>query len=183
MEKILNTYYSDNAQKLHKIVDQILQKYGGISDKDRDDFYSLANEVFTDVIRRYDQKQPFEGFLYSCLSNRIKTEITRRNRMKRSPDRLSVSMELPVDGEEEATLGDMLPGAFDLEIEIFGQEEYSEKMLLYLNKLSNTQRKILRFMAEGYTPGEIQEELQMNKKEYSDCDSAIHSYRNISVLF
>ena len=45
MDKILNTYYADNAKKLHKIVDKILLKFGGLSDQDRDDFYSLANEL------------------------------------------------------------------------------------------------------------------------------------------
>lgn len=80
---ILNTYYADNAKKLHKTVDRILCKFGGLSDKDTDDFYSLANEVFADVMKRYDYKQSFDGFLYSCLSNKIMTEITKRNREKR----------------------------------------------------------------------------------------------------
>ena len=83
MDKILFAYYSDNAKKLHKTVDKILLKFGGLSNKDMDDFYSLANEVFVDVMKRYDGSQTFEGFLYSCLSNKIKTEITKRNREKR----------------------------------------------------------------------------------------------------
>ena len=77
---ILNAYYADNARKLHRVVDKILFKFGGLSSKDTDDFYSLANEVFADVIRRYDCEQSFDGFLYSCLSNRIMSEITKRNR-------------------------------------------------------------------------------------------------------
>ncbi|MDE7062137.1 MAG: hypothetical protein K2O73_02705, partial [Lachnospiraceae bacterium] len=89
MEAVLTTYYADNARKLHRMVDKILLKFGGLSDKDMDDFYSLANEVFVDVMRRYDHAQPFEVFLYSCLSNRIKTEMTRRHREKRMADRLS----------------------------------------------------------------------------------------------
>ena len=50
-ESILEDYYSDNARKLHKVVDKILVKFGGLSDKDKDDFYSLANEVFVDVMK------------------------------------------------------------------------------------------------------------------------------------
>ena len=75
MEQILNAYYVDNAKKLHKIVDEILSKFGGLSGKDMDDFYSLANEVFVDVMKRYDPSQSFDNFLYSCLLNRIKTEM------------------------------------------------------------------------------------------------------------
>ena len=78
MEDILNKYYAHNAYRLRKLVKDILSdiKVTGLSDKDMDDFYSLANEVFADVIRKYDVLQSFEGYLYSCLSNRIKTEIT-----------------------------------------------------------------------------------------------------------
>jgi len=76
MDQILMTYYSNNAKKLHNTVDKILLKFGGLSNKDLDDFYSLANEVFVDVLSRYDGSQPFDGFLYFCLSNKIKTEIS-----------------------------------------------------------------------------------------------------------
>lgn len=62
MEQILNIYYENNARKLHEMVKQILFKFGGLSDKDMDDFYSLANEVFVDAMRRYDGKQSFDVF-------------------------------------------------------------------------------------------------------------------------
>lgn len=80
MGRVLEGYYADNARKLRRVVDRILLKFGGLSNKDMDDFYSLANEVFVDAMGRYDGAQSFDGFLYSCLSNKIKSEITRRNR-------------------------------------------------------------------------------------------------------
>ena len=70
-----------------------------------DDFYSLANEVFVDVMRRYDGAQSFDGFLYSCLLNKIKTEITRRNREKRKADRMSISIDTPIGVDEISTVG------------------------------------------------------------------------------
>ena len=90
--QILDTYYTDNARKLHRGVDRILSKFGGLTYKDTGDFYSLANEVFVDAIKRYDGEQSFDGFLYSCLSNKIMSEITKRNREKRKADRLSISV-------------------------------------------------------------------------------------------
>ena len=95
-DQILNSYYADNARKLHRTVDRILAKFGGLSYKDKDDFYSLANEVFVDAMGRYDGTQPFDGFLYVCLSNRIKSEMTRRNREKRKADRLAISLDAPI---------------------------------------------------------------------------------------
>ena len=37
-EKLLQSYYADNAKKLHKLVDGILKRFGGIYQKDCDDF-------------------------------------------------------------------------------------------------------------------------------------------------
>lgn len=185
MEQILITYYADNARKLHNVVDKILLKFGGLSDKDMDDFYSLANEVFVDVMKRYDDSQSFEGFLYSCLSNKIKTEITKRNREKRKADRMSISIDTPIGDDENSTIGDLIADVFTIEKELFEKKEdgYSKKMLMYLDKLSKSQKEVLRLIVAGYLPGEIREELHMSEKEYADCYAAIHSYRNVSVLF
>ncbi len=185
MERILITYYANNARKLHKVVDKILLKFGGLSDKDLDDFYSLANEVFTDVMRRYDDSQSFDAFLYSCLLNKIKTEMTRRNREKRKADRMSISIDTPVGDDENSTIGDMICDDFSIEKEIFekNDEGYSRKMLLYLSRLSNLQKEVLRLNIAGYLPNEIREELHITDKQYNDCQAAIHSYRNVSVLF
>lgn len=183
--KILLTYYANNAKKLHKMVDKILLKFGGLSDKDLDDFYSLANEVFVDVMRRYDSSQSFDGFLYSCLVNKIKTEMTRRNREKRKADRMSVSIDTPIGDDEGSTIGDMLADSSTIEKELFEENEegYSQKMLLYLSRLSNLQKEILKLNIAGYLPNEIREELHISEKEYTDCYATIHSYRNVSVLF
>ena len=185
MEQILNTYYANNAKKLHNTVDKILLKFGGLSDKDLDDFYSLANEVFVDVIRRYDKSQSFESFLYSCLSNKIKTEITRRNREKRKADRMAISIDTPISNDENFTIGDMIADDLTVEKEIFEKDEegYSKRMLLYLNRLSSRQKEILKLNIAGYLPNEIREKLHISEKEYADCYSAIHSYKNVSILF
>ena len=150
-----------------------------------DDFYSLANLVFLDVMRRYDDSQSFDAFLYSCLLNKIKTEMTRRNREKRTADRMSISIDTPVGDDENSTIGDMIAGDFSIEKEIFEKDEegYSKRMLLYLSRLSNLQKEVLRLNIAGYLPGEIREELHISEKQYADCYAAIHSYRNVSVLF
>lgn len=185
MEEILNVYYAGNAKKLHGIVDRILLRFGGISDKDRDDFYSLANEVFVDVIMRYDSSQPFDGFLYVCLLNKIKTEITKRNREKRKVDRVSLSLDMPSEEDEDLTLADMVADCFDLEIMVLERqgECYSKKVLQYLNRLSKLQKDVLKLIVAGYCSGEIKKKLHIDEGQYADCHAAIHSYRNISVLF
>ena len=185
MEQILNEYYKDNAKKLRGKVDKILKTFGGLSDKDYDDFYSLANAVFVDIMGRYDGVQEFDGLLYTSLNNKIMTEITRRNRQKRQADRNSISIDTPIGEDEESTIGNMIASKHTVEEELFEENEeiYSNKMQNYLNRLSTLQQEVLRLISIGFSPCEIIEELHINKKMYNDCYNAIHSYRNISVLF
>ena len=51
---ILSFYYNDNAAKLHNLCDKILKKFGWLDQKDVDDFYSIANDTFIDVLCRWD---------------------------------------------------------------------------------------------------------------------------------
>ncbi len=184
--EILNTYYVDNARKLHKTVDRILCKFGGLSGKDTDDFYSLANEVFADVIKRYDYKQSFDGFLYSCLSNKIMTEITKRNREKRKADRMAVSLDAVNGEDEELSLLDFLPSDFDTFEEVAKRQEsgkYQDKMERYISKLSNRQVNILNLLIDGYKPSEIRQILGIPPKEYEDNLYTMRSYENVKFLF
>ena len=183
---ILDTYYSGNAKKLRKVVDRIISKFGGWSDKDRDDFYSLANEVFVDVIKRYDPGQPFDGFMYSCLSNKIMSEVTKRNREKRKADRMCVSMDAPVGDDDGLTIGNMIADGFDTFEEANksqGNGQYQDKVSRYIARLSNCQVNILNLLIDGFRPGEIQRILEISPKEYSDNLQVMRCYENIRILF
>lgn len=184
MKQILNSYYENNARKLHSMVDRILSKFGGLSGKDIDDFYSLANEVFVDVLRRYDKEYSFDAFLYSCLSNKIKTEMTRRNRKKRIADRMSVSLDTPIGEEESITIGDKMADSFDLERAVLGEESIdSPKIERYLCRLSKRQRKIVSMLVASYQAFEIQELLHITQKEYADAIFGIRAYEKVKILF
>lgn len=184
---ILDTYYADNAKKLHRTVDKILCGFGGLSDKDLDDFYSLANVVFVDVMKRYDESQPFDGFLYSCLTNKIKTEITRRNREKRKADRMCISLDAINGDDEECSLLDLIPSDFDTFEEVVKGQEYGryqdDKVQMYISKLSNRQVNILNLLVDGYQPNEIREILEISAREYADDLSIMRSYELVKILF
>lgn len=183
---ILAAYYADNAKKLRKMVDSILCRFGGLSSKDRDDFYSLANEVFADVLKRYDHKQSFDGFLYSCLLNKIKTEMTRRNREKRKADRMCVSIDAVNNDDEKRSLLDYIASDFDTFEEAIKREgsgQYQDKVQHYISRLSNRQINILNFLVDGYKPIEIQQIFCISSAEYSDDLKTMRSYENIKILF
>ena len=151
-----------------------------------DDFYSLANEVFVQAMRRYDHTQSFDGFLYSCLSNKIMTEITRRNREKRRADRLSISLDSVNQEEEECSLLDFIASDFDTFEEAAKTQEngqYQDKVQLYISKLSNLQVTILNLLIDGYKPNEVRGLLEISQREYADNMQTMRNYKNIKILF
>ena len=79
MEKneVIHIYCANNAQKIHKIVDKILKKFGGITVDDHEECYGIAYEVFTNLIKsdKYDPNKSFDGWFYMCVSYRIKSYI------------------------------------------------------------------------------------------------------------
>lgn len=184
--QILDTYYADNARKLHRVVDRILSKFGGLTYKDTDDFYSLANMVFADAIKKYDPEQSFDGFLYSCLSNKIMSEITKRNCEKRKADRMSISLEAVNDKGEDYSLLDCIPSDFDTFEEASKCQEngeYCNKVQQYISRLSNQQVNILNLLIDGYKPFEVRRILELSPKEYADNMQIMRCYENVKVLF
>lgn len=184
MELILNSYYKNNAEKLHKLVDDILKKLK-FYDVDKEDFYSLANEIFVDVLKRYDNEKSFNGFLYSCLTNKFKTEMTRRNRQKRQTDKMSISWDTPVSDNGEITLKDIVPDNETIESELFNKEnkdEWRKEIKEYLASLSPLQRQIALLLSDKNTPEEICEELHITMKHFENSMRRILADERIRPL-
>lgn len=185
MEKILNEYYKNNAKKLHIMVDKILFKLK-FHEVDKEDFYSLSNEVFVDVIKRYDYKQDFDGFLYSCLYKKFCTEMTKRRRQKRQADNNSISIDTYIGDEEcGSTLGDMIADKKTIESELFEEEskdEWSEEVKEYIKRLSPLQRKIVFLLSDKNTPQEICEELHITMKHFENSMKRILADERIKPL-
>ena len=181
---LVNLYFKNDGKVLYGLIDKVLFKLK--FDVEKSDFYSLGSEIFLDALCRYDEIQDFNGFLYSCLINKFRTEMTRRNRQKRQCDNNSISIDTPIgDDDGNFTIGDTIASKYTIEKEFFEEREesYSKEMCRYLDRLSDLQKEVLRLISIGFMPSEILEELHINKKIYEDCYQAIHSYRNISLLF
>ena len=180
---LVDLYFKNDGKVLYSLIDKILFKLK--FDVEKSDFYSLGSEIFLDALCRYDETQDFNGFLYSCLINKFKTEMTRRNRQKRQCDNNSISIDTPIgDDDGNFTIGDTISSNSTIEKEFFEEREecYSKEMCRYLGRLSDLQKEVLRLISIGFMPSEILEELHINQKMYEDCYKAIHSYRNIEIL-
>lgn len=180
---LVDLYFKNDGKVLYSLIDKVLFKLK--FDVEKSDFYSLGSEIFLDALCRYDETQDFNGFLYSCLINKFRTEMTRRNRQKRQCDNNSISIDTPIGDEDgNFTIGDIIPSKSTIEKEFFEEREecYSKEMCSYLGRLSDLQKEVLRLISIGFMPSEILKELHINQKMYEDCYQAIHSYRNISIL-
>ena len=180
---LVDLYFKNDGKVLYGLIDKVLFKLK--FDVEKSDFYSLGSEIFLDALCRYDETQDFNGFLYSCLINKFRTEMTRRNRQKRQCDNNSISIDTPIGNEDgNFTIGDTITSKSTIEKEFFEEREecYSKEMCRYLGRLSELQKEVLRLISIGFMPSEILKELHINQKMYEDCYQAIHSYRNIEIL-
>lgn len=184
METIINSYYKNNAKRLKTMVDRILYKLK-FTDVDADDFYSLANEIFVKILDVYDSSKDFDGFLYSCLERKFKTEMTRRNRQKRQADKMSISWDTPIGDDGEITLKDIVPDNETIESELFNKEnkdEWRKEIKEYLASLSPLQRQIALLLSDRNTPEEICEELHITMKHFENSMRRILADERIRAL-
>ena len=208
MEKVLNFYYENNAKRLHDVVNQIFyRKYGGIAGKDMDEFYSVANDVFADIMtnHRYDaSKGDFEGFLYRALGLAIADEFKRQNCDKRKMKRVlldengspvldkngrprhvalsDISIESPIGEGADLTIGDMLPSDFNMDTLLERDAILDERIEAYLKRLSKIQRRIIEMRLDKVPVSEIQKKLKLSDKQYKQHVRELRSFANISVL-
>ena len=202
MEQILNDYYKNGGEKLHKLVNQIInKKYGGTADKDMDEFYSVANDVFADIVlhNRYNSsKGSFDDFLYGALCLAIIDEFKKQNRDKRTTKievidengnlkKISVSnvyLESAVDGYDNLTIGDTIKSDYNLEDETFRglSESYNENIREYISTLTPTQKKIAELIGEGLSKNEIIKKIRISESAYNNNLKAMRHFEKVRIL-
>lgn len=192
--EIIYEYCDNNMKKLKMICYPIIIKMGGISEKDYDDIFSLAQLLLYKAVEKYDENNAkgasFNTFFYNILSRRLyATYIRDKNRKCRSnmiedengnivfiPD---FSLDAPT--EECLSMFERISSSYSLEEEVF-KEEYSKEMKEYLSRLSRIQRIILTYLSEGYLPKEVQEMLHINETTYKDNYKAIMDEKNLRII-
>lgn len=146
--RILESYYSDNASKLRGIVRYITSRYG-IPDYCLDDYYCLANEVFCKALASYNEnKSSFDTHISACLSKKIKNELRDRNAYKRKID-------LVYDN-------DWFAGGLSANDDV----ETVAIMNCDFEKLEKDDRDIFSMRMSGYTDSEIKRTVGMSTRRY-----------------
>ena len=203
IESAIEELYANNQYKLKQICNKEMMRFGGLSPKDYDGFYSRAGLEISVAIEHklYDPtrgKAPLD-FLTGIIRRSIWKEMTDRNRGKRQNfietegvDKEgniikkkkfipTVSIDTPIGEENGMTIKDTLQSDFYIDEEI--QRRFKdEKIENFLNNLSKTQRQIAEMIMEDVPVTDIKRKLELSNKEYTDNFNAMRSFKNISIL-
>lgn len=186
---VLQPYCENDMQLLKKISRSIFLRFNEpLTKADHDDFYSIANMTLWQAYNAYDPDMgiSFDGFLRSCLQKKFKSELTHRHRQKRILNQFAVSLDATSDSEEECNLLEVIPSDFDTFEEVTKRHEnqqYQDKVQLYISRLSNLQVNILNLLIDGYRTNEIREILHLSSKELTENLQIMRSYENVKILF
>lgn len=191
-QEFLDYYCENNMQRLKYISYQIFSKFGGISEKDYDDFYSIANMVLWNDVQNFDESKgiSFENILKFHLRNKFKTAMTKRNRKKRggTNDRYGsqeVSLDAPVSSQDgnDTNLLEIISNDMksDMEDQVTGLK-YSDRVGKFLDNLSRRNRKIAMYIMVGYDPKDIKRILNISEREYNQAILEFRLYENICIL-
>lgn len=183
IQQTLDFYAGNEMSNLKKLCYPLITKIGGISNKDYNDFYSIALEVLSDSVFRFDEtaKCTFKTFLVGNIRRKFNTEIRDRNREKRIPAKEIRSMDELFD-EDGLPISETIPSKFNTFNEVFDQDISETKIETYLKRLTSLQRKIVSLLSDGYKSKEIQEILHITRKCYSNNIDSIQSYENVKIL-
>lgn len=177
-EFLLVEYYENDAKKLHQIVDEILYQFGGKQlVEDPEGFYSIANEVMSKIIDTYDGVSDFRGLVYSTVRNKIMSEFTARNRIKRGKGQKTISLSETV--VDDLTFEDCIPDKNDRIgrlVEGLDRNTLSEESKKYYSLLSTQQKKIADLIMEGCDRKEIQQILNISDQDYNFYLQRMQSY-------
>lgn len=186
---VLQSYCENDMKKLKRMSRTIFMRFNEpLTNADYDDFYSIANITLWQAYNSYDadKEVSFEGFLYSCLEKKFKSELTNRHRHKRVINQFVTSLDSVNTDENECSLLDCIPSDFDTFNEVLKRQEkeqFSDKVKQYISKLSNLQVNILNLLMDGYEAHEIRRILKVSEKNYADNMQIIRSYENVKILF
>lgn len=203
IELAVQDLYANNQYKLKQICNKEMARFGGLSQKDYDGFYSRAGLEISIAKKNntYDSskgKTPLEFFI-GVIKWAVWKEMTDRNRGKRQNSVEieeideegnvikkkkfipTISIDAPISDEDSKFIIDTLQSDFDINKEL--QEDFQDENIEnFLNELSKTQRRIAEKIMDGLSINEIKMELQLSDKEYTDNFNALKSFKNISIL-
>lgn len=205
IETVIEELYANNQSKLRQICNREMSKFGGLTQKDFDDFYSRAGYELNLAKEAYVPSKGKSFLDYACgvIKRSVWKEMTDRNRGKRQliverEDKdengniirkkeyiSNISIDTPIGDENSATIGDTLESDFSIEHVLVekGREFHDERIRRFLINLPKVQRQIVEMKMEDISVSEIKRRLNLSDKQYNRHCKGLKSFANISILF
>lgn len=192
---LIDEYCKDDMKKLKKVCNPIIIRIGGISDKDYDELYSLAQWILLKCIRNYDKENEkgcsFNTYLFNIMERRLySTYIRDRNRGKRSNTKVDkkgnvifipdISLDAPTP--DCIDILERLVSNNNVENEVIGTDDIPKSVEDFLDNVSKQNREIAEYIMNGYSISEIQEFLHITLSDYNDAIREFKSYENVCLL-
>lgn len=205
-ELAVEQLFSDQQRKFRKICDKEIAKYGGVSQKDYDDFYSRAGYEIALAKELYDPSKggSLGNYISQVIRRAVRKEMRDHNRKRRQfitekeekaeknkagrPVRkrtyvLEIPIDAPMEDESGRTVGEALQSDFCMEDMVILENEKNDRLRKYFASLSNIQRRILIMKMEGARSSEIKRVLSISDIQYRAHDRELRAFAKVRYLF
>lgn len=202
IESAIEELYANNGSMLRRMCHKEMAKFGGISQKDYDDFYSRAGLEISLAKNRFDPSKEtvFMEYISGVVRRAVQKEMTDRNRRKRRAiieteerdekgnvvkkkeylSNLSIEAMLEQEGAGDAdALWQKLPAGDTAQ----ASEARDERIEKYLDSLSKIQRQIVEMKMERVPVQTIKETLNLSDKQYDCHFGELKSFAKLGILF
>lgn len=143
-QETLNRYYGNSGKGIRQLTDKLLYK-NGIYESDKDEYYSLANEIFCKALNTYkDDRASFDTYLYLCLDRAIKTELSRQTASKRKHTAFT-----QLD---------------DVEVE-YRQDFTAVQTFFFIGEQTPIAQQTIVLLLQGYSKTEIRQALRQSQRQ------------------
>jgi len=203
IESAIEELYANNQYKLRQICNKEMARFGGLSPKDYDGFYSRAGLEIS-VAKKNNTYNPSKGktpleFFTGVIKWSIWKEMTDRNRGKRhnfieteETDEdgnvvkkkkfvPTVSIDMPISDDGNMTIGDTLQSDFDIN-DVLLNECVDENVEKFLCSLPLVARKIIEMKMECIPVSIIKSKLELSDKEYIDYMNYAKINENLALF-
>lgn len=197
---IINEYCENDMKKLKQICYAVWGKKG-LPTCYHDDLYDDAMNVLSESVITFnpDGKASFKTYLMNNIrmsygqwyrdnflrAKRNNLELDEKGNIKKDENENpiiipNISFDAPV--EDGIDLCEKVASDFNIENESDIDFESDDKVELFMNSLSNTQRKILELKMMNYSIDEIKQKLNISDVEYNAAMKSIKMNENLSLF-
>lgn len=198
---LINEYCENDMKKLKEICFFVWGQKG-LPNCYHDDLYSDAMNVLAESVLTFNPNgnAKFKTYLTNNIRNsygdwyrdnhlrakRSNLELDENGKIKKDDKGnpivvQNVSFDAPV-GDDGINYSDKISSDFNVEKESGLDFDSDEKVEIFLNSLSQMQRRILELRMENYSVEEVKEKLNISDREYSNAMKSIRMNENLSLF-